>query len=347
MKIEQFDASTDAEQLRSCFEIVAASQRADDPELPVRSLPYFRNRWTTGFGGNRRETWLGVTDTGQPLGCCKLTLPDDENLAMAWCTLAVVPDRRRIGVGRQLLAHCISQARLAGRTRLAGDAREESPGREFAVAIGATGGITEIIRRLDIDSAMPGRLASLRDAARPLAGGYSLVSWIGASPADSIEDQVLLSTAMADAPRDEGVEPEVLNAERIRDLERRCLTSGQQFYSVAARHEATGRLVAITQMYVEPGTPGWGFQMDTAVLPAHRGHRLGLLVKAEMLDLLAAHEPGIRHILTGNGASNQHMIVINEQLGFTITSAYRNWALNLHGRVGRLGSPAHGRRSTC
>jgi GNAT superfamily N-acetyltransferase len=329
MKIEQFDASTDTEQLGSCFEIIATAQRADDAELPVRSLASFRNRWTTGFGGNRRQTWLGVTNASEPLGCCMLTLPDDENPSMAWCTLAVLPDRRRAGAGRELLAHCASQARRAGRTRLAGEAKEGSPGSAFALAMGATGGISEMIRRLDIDAAMPGRLASFRNAARPLAGGYSLVSWVGASAADTIEDQALLSAAMADAPRDDDVEPEVWDAERITDLERRCFASGQQFYSVAARHEATGRLVAITQMFVEPGTPGWGFQMITAVLPAHRGHRLGLLVKAEMLDLLATHEPGIRHILTGNGASNQHMIAINEQLGYIVTSVYRNWELNL------------------
>ena len=299
MKIEQFDAATDTEQVRSCFGIVAAAQRADDPGLPVRSLTTFRNRWTTGFGGNRRETWLSLDDAGQPAGCYMLTLPDQENPTLAWCTIAVAPERRRFGTGRALLAHCASQARLAGRARLAGEAREGSPGSAFAAAAGAASGLAEVIRRLDIDADQPGRLASLRSAARAHAAGYSLVSWIGASPADTIDDQTLLSAAMADAPRDEGIEAEAWDADRIRDLERRCFASGQQFYSVAARHEASGRLVAITQMFVEPGTPGWGFQMITAVLPAHRGHRLGLLVKAEMLDLLAAHEPGIRHILTG------------------------------------------------
>jgi GNAT superfamily N-acetyltransferase len=329
MKIDQFDASTDAEQLRSCFDIITASQRQDEPDLPVRSLTSLRNRWTTGFAGNRRQTWLGVTDAGQPVGCYMLTLPDDENRDMAWCTLTVAPDRRRLGAGTALLAHCASQARLAGRARLTGEARDGSPGSAFMAATGATGGLTEIIRRLDIDAGMPGRIAGLRAAARPHASGYSLVSWSGASPADTIDDQALLSGAMADAPRDADVEPEVWDAERIRDLERRCFASGQQFYSVAARHELTGRLVAITQVFVEEGTPGWGFQMTTAVLPAHRGHRLGLLVKAQMLDLLVAHEPGITHILTGNGASNQHMIAINEQLGFVVTSAYRNWELDL------------------
>jgi hypothetical protein len=52
-------------------------------------------------------------------------------------------------------------------------------------------------------------------------------------------------------------------------------------------------------------------------------------VKVEMLDLLAAHEPAVRHILTGNADSNQHMIAINEQLGFEAGPVYRDWQLDL------------------
>ncbi len=329
MRIERFDARFDADQVRGCFEIVAASQRLDDPELPLRSLTSFRNRWTSGFSGHPRQSWLGVDALGEPVGCYLLTLPELENTTVGWCTLAVAPARRRSGAGRALLAHCASQAGLAGRVRLASEARDGSPGSDFAAAAGAISGIAEVIRRLDIDAGLPGRLADLRAAAGKHASDYSLASWIGASAADTLDDQALLSNAMSDAPRDPGVEPEAWDAERIRDLERICLGSGQQFYSVAARHDATGRLVAITQIFVEPDTPGWGFQMTTAVRPAHRGHRLGLLVKAEMLGLLAVHEPGVRHILTGNAESNQHMIAINDQLGFTATSVYRNWDLEL------------------
>jgi GNAT superfamily N-acetyltransferase len=332
MRIERFDAATDVEKLRCCYEIVAAAQRLDDPGLPIRSLTSFRNRWTSGFNGHPRQSFLAIDDAGEPVGCYLLTLPELENPTVGWCTLAVAPHCRRSGTGRALLRHCTGQARLAGRLRLASEAKDDSPGSAFAVAAGATIGIAEVIRQLDMDAGLPGRLAGLRATAGQHAAGYSLVSWIGASPPASLDDQALLSAAMADAPRDEGVEPEAMDAERIRDLERTCLASGQQFYSVAARHDATRRLVGITQIIVEADTPDWGFQMDTAVLPAHRGHRLGLLVKAEMLDLLAAREPAVRHILTGNAESNRHMVAINEQLGFTASAIYRNWELDLASR---------------
>jgi|HubBroStandDraft_6_1064221.scaffolds.fasta_scaffold07412_7 GNAT superfamily N-acetyltransferase len=332
MRIELFDARSDGGRLRSCFDIAAAAQRLDDPGLPVRSLTSFRIRWTSGVGGNTRQAWLGVDAAGEPVGCYLLTMPELENPTMAWCDLAIAPGRRRSGAGRELLAHSISQARLAGRRRLVCEVSDGSPGAAFAAAAGASSGIVEVIRRLDIEAGLPGRLASLRAAAGPPSAGYSLVSWIGPSPADTLDDQARLSAAMADAPRDEGVEPELWDAARITELERICLGSGQQFYSVAARQDATGRLAAITQVFVEPGTPGWAFQALTAVLPDHRGHRLGLLVKVEMLDLLAAREPAVRHILTGNAGPNQHMIAINEQLGFTVAAAFRSWELDLAAR---------------
>ena len=49
---------------------------------------------------------------------------------------------------------------------------------------------------------------------------------------------------------------------------------------------------------------------------AHRGHRLGLLLKAEMLRWLAEAEPQVTSIDTWNAESNDHMIAVNERLRY-------------------------------
>jgi hypothetical protein len=100
-------------------------------------------------------------------------------------------------------------------------------------------------------------------------------------------------------------------------------------YSIAARHDATSELVALTEMVTEAETPDWAFQQITAVLPAHRGHRLGLLVKVAMLEQLLTSHPAVRYIQTGNAGANAHMIAINEQLGFTVAGIGRAWELDL------------------
>jgi RimJ/RimL family protein N-acetyltransferase len=134
---------------------------------------------------------------------------------------------------------------------------------------------------------------------------------------------------MADAPRDAGVEPAVWDAARIRHQEQTHAEHKLTGYAIAARHDATGELVALTEMVTEAETPDWAFQQITAVLPAHRGHRLGLLVKVAMLELLLTREPAVRYIQTGNAGANAHMIAINEQLGFTVAGAGRDWELNI------------------
>jgi RimJ/RimL family protein N-acetyltransferase len=50
----------------------------------------------------------------------------------------------------------------------------------------------------------------------------------------------------------------------------------------------------------------------------HRGHRLGLLAKIAMLELLAEREPQLTRILTGNADGNERMIAINADLGFRV-----------------------------
>ena len=93
---------------------------------------------------------------------------------------------------------------------------------------------------------------------------------------------------------------------------------GVRTYTVAAAHDASGELAAMTQLSVVPDSPGWGHQGLTAVTRQHRGHRLGLLVKTAMLGWLAQAEPAIELIDTGNASANDHMIAVNDVLGFAV-----------------------------
>lgn len=144
---------------------------------------------------------------------------------------------------------------------------------------------------------------------------------------------------MADAPADDGVEPQIWDASRIRNFEQTLLASGQQLCTVAARQEKTGCVAAITQIRIDSASPGWAYQGITAVLPEHRGHRLGLLVKAEMLDRLIAAAPEVRQVRARNAGANEHMVAINEQLGFRLSSVRRDWELDLAAVPAAAGHP--------
>jgi RimJ/RimL family protein N-acetyltransferase len=105
---------------------------------------------------------------------------------------------------------------------------------------------------------------------------------------------------------------------RVRAYEAAQTSDGNRLYRVLARHRATGELAGHTVLVVDAERPDLGEQHDTAVLAEHRGHRLGLLLKAEMLRWLAEAEPRLRSIDTGNAGSNRHMIAVNQRLGYRV-----------------------------
>jgi GNAT superfamily N-acetyltransferase len=328
MELVQFDPKAEPDKLRAAYDIAVAGWPYDDPNVPVFSFDAFAGGWL-GWDDEPRECWLAYDESGEPIGYCLVSLPTRENQTTAYCTPCITPGRRRAGLGSELLEHGTERARQAGRARLRTSVRDGSPGAAFAAAKGAHGGIEMVFRAMDMDADLPGRLAVLRSDASSHADGYDFLSFEGATPEELLDEVVRVHKAMADAPRDEGVDPMAWDADRVRMLDQAFITQGLGMYTVAARHQESGQFAALTQIAYDPTLPEWALQQITAVAPDHRGHRLGLLVKIEMLDLLAAKRPTTRRILTGNAGLNAHMIAINEQLGYYISDVYRSWELDI------------------
>ena len=325
MRIEQVDL-TDTEKIRECFEVHHAAQRVDEPEGPWFTERPFGGWLTVGWGGDPREVWLAA-DQGSAAGWYRLELPSKENLDQAGLDLVVHPAERRRGLGLALLRHAAGRAAAHGRTVLNGGARRGSPGDAFARWAGAKPGLVEVQRVLDIGRLEKGKLARLRGPAELAAAGYSLESWAGPVPEDFLEQVAMLYNAMGDAPRDPEIAHAEWDAQRIRegvnDMRPRY---GLRSYTVVARHDDTGELAALSEMAVDPANPGWGFQMNTVVIRKHRGHRLGLLAKIAMMELLATTEPQLERISTWNAESNEHMIAINEAMGYAVFGPPTTWS---------------------
>jgi GNAT superfamily N-acetyltransferase len=329
MLIESFDAHTDTDSLQACYRIQLAASACDTPWLPQLSFDGFQSRWHGLGSDDPSQGWLARDDAGEAVGCYSLRLPEKHNPTVAFCELMVAPERRRAGAGSKLLAHCVDRARKAGRSRLHGSVPDGSPGETFARGKGASGGIDEVIRAMRIDEGLPARLSALQAEAHPHAAGYEMLSWRAPTPEEHLSELVELQQINADAPMDEGIEATAWDADHIREMEKAMLGKGVRCYKVVSRHIASGRLVGLTEIAIDPDIPGWGFQQITSVRREHRGHRLGLLVKIAMLDLLAEREPDLQHILTSNAGANDHMIAINELLGYKIAAVLRSWDLDL------------------
>ena len=324
MRIEQANPA-DAGRTRLCYEVYLAAQRVDEPGGPRFTDRPFSGWLAVGWDGNPREVWL-ATEEGSAAGWYRLELPTRENLDQAGLDLVVHPAGRRRGVGLALLRHAASRAAANGRTALNAGARDGSPGEEFARSLGAKPGLVELERVLDVGQLEPGKLARLRGPAERAAAGYSLVSWAGPIPEEFIEQAAAVYSAMSDAPRDPEIAPAEWDAQRVRERINDLRPHfGLHDYTVAARHDDTGELAALTEMAVDPADPGWGHQVFTVVTRKHRGHRLGLLLKIAMMELLATTEPQLERIATWNAQSNEHMIAVNEALGYTVFGQPNTW----------------------
>ncbi|MEU7848848.1 GNAT family N-acetyltransferase [Micromonospora parva] len=335
--IASFDGA-DRSAVDEAYRIGSAANDADLPDFP----PYCRRRFDalfhTPMPGTRSLFALARLD-GVPAGYLQLDLPQLDNTENATAELLVHPQLRRRGVGRALHEYGVRLLREHSRKRVVGMAVSTLPGGParsvagdaFAASTGAQPALAEVRRRLDIGKIDRVALRAALAEARPRAEGYRSVCWQGATPQEYVADIAYLDgRLLMDAPMgDVQWEPEQVDAERIRGNERALDARGRRRYHLGMLHEETGRIVAWTLLDVGASADWHAYQQITIVDPAHRGHRLGLIAKAENLHHLLTHEPAVQVIDTWNAASNSHMVAINEQLGFRPVDSWTDWQLTL------------------
>ena len=318
MRIERWDPA-DETVTAACHEVHVAAHRADEADDPPFSAGTFALYLRQGFDKTPGEVWFAADDEGRVVGYYRMQLYDLENLDRAGGGPVVHPAARRRGYGRALLRHEAARAAANGRSVLSATVVTGSAGEAFAAAVSAKPGLVEVRRVQYLAKIEAAKVAELRESAARAAAGYSLVRWTGDIPDQYLAPLAHVVNAFEDAPHGENVQPEIWDGARLRERTGAHVRAGLLRESdVAAVHDATGEMAAFTGVIVDPEAPSWGFQELTAVTRSHRGHRLGLLVKTAMLELLAETEPQLEFIMTGNAAANDHMIAVNEQLGYEV-----------------------------
>jgi GNAT superfamily N-acetyltransferase len=318
LRIEPGDGAT-AEAVHAVHD---AAVHADDPENPPISARNFTRRLALAPPLSYPvEAWYAPDPAGPragtAIGWYRMKLPDAENTDRAELEIDVHPAWRRQGLGRRLLRHATGLATSRGREFLDFNVAASGPGVAFVQRLGGRLRLEDARRVLDLDAVPASIIAESRATAAKAAAGYSLVTWRGPTPAEHRQGVAEMFTTMNDAPNRPDSEREVWDEQRVIDqLDRRQQAMGGRTYLVAAVSDATGAMAALTEVRIDPDVPGWAMQGNTAVGRAHRGHRLGLLVKAAMIEWLAEAEPRARRYATWNAVVNKHMIAINEALGY-------------------------------
>jgi GNAT superfamily N-acetyltransferase len=256
-----------------------------------------------------RRLWTAELD-GRTVAVAALRLPGGPGADRPGeIDIRVHPAYRRRGVGTRLMAEAAGGLRADGRTSVIAQVLADTPAAPFLESLGFVCVLTLSGLLLRLDDLPPGRVDGLV-AARP-AGGYRLVRWRGAVPDEYADALAQAKHAMADLAEYEGLP---WDAGRVREMAGMVAGRGDDLYTVAAVHGSA--VAGFTEVVVPASGPERAAQYDTAVVPEHRGRRLGIWVKAAMLQWLARERPEVREIETDNAGDNTHMLAVNEELGY-------------------------------
>ncbi len=317
------DAST-AEQMAEVANAANAADRLDIPPTAGLSLATLARH--TSVNRPLDALWLvrpgsGTDPDGRIAAWAYLELPRWDNTHSAYVSCTVHPDFLGSGIGTALLERQIAESRAASRSLLITFGPRQSSRIQFLLEHGFQVAQVSAQRRLEPHLIDYGRIEAIESEAAMAAQDYELVELDGPTPETIMAAMQTLSEAINDAPLDDAdLEPDVFPAERVRGYEAAMAARGQHLYRLLARHRPTGDLVGITILCVDELRPGLAFQEDTSVVRTHRGHRLGLLLKARMLLWMRDRHPELTRIDTYNATSNRHMIRVNEELGARLAS---------------------------
>ncbi|MER6445383.1 GNAT family N-acetyltransferase [Streptomyces venezuelae] len=308
-------------------QIVAASTAHDLRGVPAPDPGQIHAQLTRPALGSRRLAWLATAADGAPVGVAGLRLftsPGQQHLAEL--ELHVDPAHRRLGTGSLLLSAVVAASRAEGRRSLVGTAAADSPGEGFSERHGFRRALTldHLVLRLDdLDVADVLRIADAEHS------GYRLTGWTGTVPDELADAFAAAENAMNDMPvGDLDYGSVTWDAERVRAMGKVVADRGDTLLTTAAVHD-DGTMAGYTEI-VLPGSSGpRAQQYDTAVVPAHRGHGLGLWVKAAMARRLRAEHSGVVEIETDNADDNVHMLAVNHRLGFRTYRRTREFRLDV------------------
>jgi GNAT superfamily N-acetyltransferase len=278
----------------------------------------------TDMVGRDTSIYSLVVD-GTVVTAAELSLPLLDNLDLAEVAIHTHPDDRRRGHATRMLAHLEDVVRARGRSKLLAesafpyDASADGSGHagpSFLVTRGFTFGLGDVKRIVDLPVA-DDVLAGLAAEAAQHHESYTLQSFVGSVPEELVQQYAELDAAIVtDAPvGDLEIGPAVADVGEVREREALMERQGRTKYTTLAL-DADGVAVAYTDLVMAAEAPGTVFQWGTLVRRDHRGHRLGLAVKVANLQFLQQLRDDGRQLTTYNAEINDHMVSVNEQMGF-------------------------------
>jgi len=319
-------------QVTAVASIEEAARQVDDPDAFPLIPEMLAGQMRYGWDLEPPENYLYTPeDASDPVGALAVELPTRDNLHLVWANIRVHPDHRRRGHGSAIMNEALRLAREADRSTIwVGTAEDDQGARRFVEGFGFAYASHDARRRQVLAEVDQTEIQRRWEMAAAAASDYRLERLRPPISDEVLSELVEVTAAINDAPMGElTYEDERFDLQRLRDLETAARGRGDRVYRVIARHRTTGEVGGHTVVLTHPLQPEIGVQGDTAVARHHRGHRLGLLLKIDMMHWLAEVEPQLKIIETWNNVDNNFMINVNEALGYRLSRIFNMYELKL------------------
>lgn len=289
------------------------------------------------------------------VGVATVDLPMAGNPRLATLSIVVDKGRRGAGTGTDLHAAALELARAHGRTTIqawtsetlhvpggvetlvAGGGRIDatSASSRFLVNRGYALGRVERLSRLllpGIDESMTQRDEVIGSKPRD----YEIITLKDNIPERLLGDVAELCSARSSDTATAGLDlaREMWDASRVRAALDEMQAAGKEQLLTLIRHIPTQQVVAFTRIYRDGSSPQVVHQWETLVLEDHRGQGLGKLMKIVNQATAVEVWPTAKRLITANASENDHMLPINDAMGFESFAASGFWELGARGTDG-------------
>jgi GNAT superfamily N-acetyltransferase len=322
----------DMSQVTAVASIEEAARQVDDPDEFPPIAEMLAGQLRFGWDLEPAEHYLYMPEgAADPVGVLALDMPSRDNLHLVWAQIWVHPDHRRRGHGSTIMKEALRIAGEVGRSTVwVGTAEDDHGARRFVEGFGFCYASHDARRRQVLSDVDQGEMQRLWGLAQAAAADYYLERLQPQIADEVLSELIEVTAAINDAPMgDLTFEDEKFDLQRLRDFETARTGRGEREYRIIARNRRTGEVGGHTVVMSHPLRPDIGVQGDTAVARPHRGHRLGLLLKIDMMRWLADVEPQLKIIETWNNVDNEFMINVNEALGYRLSRIFNTYELKL------------------
>jgi GNAT superfamily N-acetyltransferase len=340
VQILPFDPATATDgEIAAWVDVQNAAQAVDRPDEPPLLTDRLRDHYAAPKPEHTEHRWTAHLD-GRVVATLDVYLYVDENDQLAGIEPVVLPAYRRRGIGTALAEHAIAFSAAHGRRTVVGEVAEGTAAVPFAETLGFAHALTErssVQRFAEVDW---DRLNTVAETPHP---PYRLVRAHGKLPDELVAPYAAAKVAMNDAPigdldwNDAAYSPRVID-----QMFASTRGSGGPLYVVCAVLDTPDgpEVAGLTEIQVRPWQPTRAEQWDTCVVPAHRGHGLGVWIKAELTRWVRDEHPEVVDVETWNAEANSHMLAVNTAIGYRPDRAWYEYQRAIQGAAMQADLPA-------